>query len=59
LLQTISVNALCFVQVLSNKCLNWPMTTRAHAPRQVSTAWGKGGDERTCQLICASTPGCA
>ena len=30
-LQTISVNALCFVQMLSNKRLNWPITTRAHA----------------------------
>jgi hypothetical protein len=35
LLENISVDALCFLKVLSDKCLYRSILTRAHAPRQV------------------------
>ena len=40
-LENIFVSALCFLKVLSDKCLNWSIVARAHVPRQVpdSDAW--------------------
>ena len=35
LLESILEDALWFVKVWSAQCLNWPIVTRAHAPRQV------------------------
>ena len=29
------MDALCFLKMLSNKCLTWSIVTRAHVPRQV------------------------
>ena len=34
MLENILEDALCFLNVWSAKCLNWPIVKRAHAPRQ-------------------------
>jgi hypothetical protein len=48
-LENISVDARCSWKVLSDKCLNRPIVTRAHVPRQVPTSlvcWGRTAPSR-------------
>jgi hypothetical protein len=40
LLENISEDGTCFLKVWSARCLNWPVVTRAHVPRQVLNILG-------------------
>ena len=40
LLENMLEDALCFLNFWSARCINWPVVTRAHAPRQVLNILG-------------------